>query len=93
MKGGYENLESNNRGLIEKATQLKGGEVKFWVRRNITDTTTGRKSPDKLEYGWKIINIDANGLATMYSVNSNIIFHIPIKELAEINQTIFDSIE
>ena len=93
MKEQSKNLEISSQGSLDKADKIKNRNIELWVRRNITNEITGERSPGKLERGWRILNIDSGGLATVYNMSSNETFHIPLGELENINQTIFDSIE
>ena len=93
MKEQSENLEVNDQGLLNKAEKIKTRNIELWVQRNITDEITVKKSPGKLERGWRIMNIDESLIATVYNMSGNETFHILLKDLENINQTVFDSIE
>lgn len=88
-----EQLKNIDQRLLEKADKLIHLGVGLWVRRNLTNRTTGEKSPGKLEFGWKILSVEPDGIATTYNVANSEIFHISIEELEKLNQIIFDSIE
>lgn len=84
--------------LIERAQKLKARNFEFVVRRNTKNLETGEVSPGKLERGWRILNINNDGLVTLYNekYSEGGIFHIPIKQLEELNGEIFklaDSLE
>jgi len=87
-----EKLELIDQDLVNKANKLKDQNARFWIRRNITNVTTGEKSPGKLECGWKITSINSNGLVTLFSTNKNEVFHILVEELKKLNGKIFESI-
>jgi len=89
-----ENIEK----LIKQAHKLEARNFEFVVRRNTKNLETGEISPGKLERGWRILNINNDGLVTLYNDKHSEggIFHIPIKQLQELNEELFnlaDSLE
>lgn len=92
MQEKFKHLENRGEELLKKAIRLRDKGVKFWIQRNRINTATGEKLPDKLEYGWKIMNMGDNGLVLMYS-EKNETFYISIEKLQELNSEIFSSIE
>ncbi len=90
-----EKIETKNNSeidLMDKASALMRAGHEFIVQRNEKNLETAEVRPGKLQYGWKIMNVDReNKLVNMYrGVGTPEIFHISLKKLRDLNPEAFD---